>query len=73
MFFHLSIHHYAPVLTSFWFGFGACKKEGSYDGNCCGIPAPPYRDVCGYEIFAGLVIRFGLMARLRLGLIIVCI
>ena len=27
MFFHLSIKHYAPALTRFWLGFGACKKE----------------------------------------------
>ena len=53
MFFHLSINHYAPVLIRFWFGFGAGKKEGLFDGICYGFSAPKSCDVWGNEILCG--------------------
>ena len=54
MFFRLSVNHYAPGLIRFWFGVGAGKKGGLYDGICYGFPAPPYCDVCGCEILCGV-------------------
>ena len=54
MFFYLSIKQYAPVLTRFWFDFGASKKGGLCDEIWYGFPAPPFRDVWGCKILCAV-------------------
>jgi len=60
MFFHLSINHYAAVLIRFWFGFGAGKKRGLYDGICYAFLRCHNVMFAVVKFCAALVIGFGL-------------